>query len=174
MAPKAKKQKRTDPGDDEAAAPGPQIAPGNAVIFSELFEPAIEYLKCLPQFDDWQCPAFLKAGIKNTDNEVGGYMAPFLKNECLAALERAEQYTSAVPFRLFDRKFSPIPGVALSRAQIITAIHDDTTTLDEFPPSKSCSLKRSKEPHIPATLVSRIVLHCKGFAISFAGTRQVK
>ena len=45
MAPKAKKQKKVDLGDDEAASPGTNIAPSNAMIFSELFEPAIEYLK---------------------------------------------------------------------------------------------------------------------------------
>ena len=56
MAPKAKRQQRVDIGDDEAATPGTHVAPGNAVIFSELFEPAIEYLKSLPQFVDWDCP----------------------------------------------------------------------------------------------------------------------
>ena len=96
MAPTTKTQKRTDPGDDQAAAPGTHIAPGNAVIFSEHFEPAIEHLKCLPQFEDWQCPAFLKAGAKDTDNEVGGYMAAFLKRN--ARLHWKEQNCILVLF----------------------------------------------------------------------------
>ena len=77
MAPKAKTPKKADLGDDEAATPGTLIAPGNAVIFSELFEPVIEYVKSLPQFVDWPCPALLKTGAKDTEAEVGGYMAPF-------------------------------------------------------------------------------------------------
>ena len=63
----------------EAPPPGTQIAPSNALIFTELFMPAIEYLKQLPQFDDWDAPSPLKVGAKNTDTEVGGYMAPFNK-----------------------------------------------------------------------------------------------
>ena len=62
MAPKAKKHKKVDLGDDEAATPGAHIAPGNAMIFSELFEPAIEYLNKIPQFDDRECPSSLKVG----------------------------------------------------------------------------------------------------------------
>ena len=65
------------------------IAPGNAVIFSELFEPAIEHLKSLPQFEDWQCPSFLKTGAKNTDTEVSGYMAPFNKKGMLGCIGKS-------------------------------------------------------------------------------------
>ena len=90
----------------------------------------------MPQFDDWDAPSPLKVGAKGTDTEVGGYMAPFNKKECLAALAGAQLYTCAIPFPLFDHKFSPTPSVARSRAQIFTAIDDDTTTLDEFPPQK--------------------------------------
>jgi hypothetical protein len=83
MAPKAKKQEQVDLGDDEAATPGTHIDPGNAVIFSKVFEPAIEHLESLPQFEDWQCPSFLKTEAKDTDTEVGGYMAPFNKKGML-------------------------------------------------------------------------------------------
>ena len=80
-APKAERQQKVDIGDDEAAVPGTLVAPGNAVIFSELFEPAIEYIKSLPPFVDWDRPALLKIGSSNTDTEAGGYMAPFNKKE---------------------------------------------------------------------------------------------
>ena len=40
--PKQRDKQTVDLGDDEAATPGTHIAPGNAVILTELFEPAIE------------------------------------------------------------------------------------------------------------------------------------
>ena len=54
-------------------------------------------------------------------------------------------YTCATPFPLFDHKYSPTQGVALSRAQIFAAINDDTTTLDEFPPQKVAVSKGEKD-----------------------------
>ena len=146
MAPKAKKQKKVEKAPEaEAAPPGTQIAPSNALIFTELFMPAIEYLNKLPQFDDWDAPSPLKVGAKGTDTEVGGYMAPFNKTQCLAALAGAQLYTCAIPFPLFDHKFSPTPSVALCRAQIFTAINDNTTTLDEFPHQKVAVSKDEKD-----------------------------
>ena len=137
-APKAKAEKVDKAPEVEATPPGSQIAPGNAVIFSELFLPAIEYLKTLPQFVDWDCPSFLKVGAKDENGiDVGGHMAPFNKQECLKALAGAAQcYTCAIPFPFFDHQYSPTPSVALSRAQLTTAINDDTQTLDAFPMQK--------------------------------------
>ena len=121
----------------EATPPGSQVAPINAVIFSELFLPAIEYLKTLPQFDDWACPSLLKIGAKDTETECGGYMAAFNKQECLKALGGgAKCYTSAIPFPYFDHTFSPTPAVALSRAQLTAALIDDAQTLEPFPMQK--------------------------------------
>jgi len=151
MPPKAKKVKQVvnkapEAPQIEATPPGSQVAPINAVIFSEMYLPAIEYLKTLPQFDDWECPSLLKIGAKDTETECGGYMAAFNKQECLKALGGgAKCYTSAIPFPWFDHTFSPTPAVALSRAQLNAAIIDDTQTLEPFPLQKVAVSKDEKD-----------------------------
>ena len=75
MAPESKKRK---PDDAALASQGPPTAPVNAMIFQDLLEPAIQYIRDLPQFDDWDFPQPLKV-CDDTVDEVGGFMAPFSK-----------------------------------------------------------------------------------------------
>ena len=60
-------------------------------------------------------------------------MAPLCKKDCIQALHTSLRYINAVPYPLFDHKYSPTPGVALSRTQIDAAINDDNSTLEDFP-----------------------------------------
>ena len=104
----------------------------NAALYQE-FSANIEYLKSLSAFQDWESPEQLKI-TKDTDKEVGAFMAPFNQKECEKSLSNnANVYVSAVPFPYFQIHYSAQPGVQLSRGQIQQAIDDDSTTFELFP-----------------------------------------
>ena len=75
MAPQSKKRTLYDAGLESQ---GPPAAPVNAMIWKDMFEPAIQYIRDLPQFADWDCPQTLKVRDDTVDN-VGGFMARFSK-----------------------------------------------------------------------------------------------
>ena len=75
IAPKSKKRR---PEDATLESQGPPTAPVNATIWQDMLEPAIQYIRNLPQFSDWDYPQPLKVRDDTVD-KVGGFMAPFCK-----------------------------------------------------------------------------------------------
>ena len=149
------------------------IAPGNAVIFSVLFEPAIEYLKSLPLFVVWECPSLLKIGSSNTDTEVGGYMAPFNKKRN-AWLHWQVQNCTRRRFRFLTSTRNSHQHQALPLAE-----HKSSQPLMMTPPLWMSSPHKSLSHKINETFSTCKVCLQKSFAwqrfaISCVGTRQNK
>ena len=105
----------------------------NAILFEELVTPAINYLKTLKMFNDWSCPEPLQMKVKDSPEEMGGFMAALDKKSCVQSLANSNKYMCAMQLPHFNLGYSATPGVRLSRSQLDVAINDDTLTYSVFP-----------------------------------------
>ena len=104
---------------------------GNAEIYNELYLPALEYIKGLEAFSDWENPQALKIRHDSSAG-LGGFMEPYNDKDCLVALETAGKYICAIPFPVLHPTYTPMPGVQLCKSQILSAVDDDDLTLQTF------------------------------------------
>ena len=110
----------------------------NSKIINDMLIPAVNYLKNLESFSDWEAPVPLQ--LKTQDDkaagELGGFMAPFDKKCCMQSLTNSGKYICAMALPHFNLHYSATPGVRLSKAQIDEAVMDDDFTYKVWPMQK--------------------------------------
>ena len=150
MAPKAKNIKP----EDEVLGSHQPTAPGNATIWKDMLELAIQYIRDLPQRSDWDCPEALKVR-DDTFDEVGDLMAPFNNNRLhpgtqhIVTVHLCHSISTLRPQLLSNTRGCLEPSSNRCRNQ---RRHPDSGRLSH---AKSCSSNWGDRLHIRSSAVAR-------------------